>query len=256
VTAVQRNKFWQFRNQANDSKVGELLLYGLIENSTWWGDEVTPKQFKKDMDALGEIDTLNVYINSEGGDPFAAEAIYSMLKRHKAEKVIHVDGLAASAATIPLMAGDRRIMLSNGIVMVHKAWTVAMGNSNDFRKLANDLEKIEEGVIAIYQQATKLEKEKIMQIMEEETWMTATEALEFGFITEIEKEKQVAACLDGSFLDVNGQKINLSSFKNPSKMMIEMLSRSEKPKDKLDQTQLLALESAINNKKNKYQEVK
>ena len=74
-------KFWNFK--AMDDKTGELTLYGEISDVTWWGDEITPKQFKEDLDALGDIDTLNVYINSPGGDVFAGQTIYSMLKRHK-----------------------------------------------------------------------------------------------------------------------------------------------------------------------------
>jgi ATP-dependent Clp protease protease subunit len=74
------SKFWNFK--ALDDNTGELTLYGEIANETWWGDEVTPKEFKADLDGLGEIDTLNIYINSPGGDVFAGQAIHSMLKRH------------------------------------------------------------------------------------------------------------------------------------------------------------------------------
>ena len=90
-------KFWKLK--ALDEKTGDLTLYGEISNETWWEDEVTPKEFKSDLDDLGEIDTLNIYINSPGGDVFAGQAIYSMLKRHKAHKNVYIDGLAASIAS-------------------------------------------------------------------------------------------------------------------------------------------------------------
>src|SRR5690606_26641117 len=100
VTVRGKRKFWQFRAAADDPKVGELLLYGEISDFTWWGDEVTPRQFREDLEALGDIDELRVYINSPGGDVFAGQAILSTLKRHKARKVVYIDGLAASAASV------------------------------------------------------------------------------------------------------------------------------------------------------------
>jgi ATP-dependent Clp protease protease subunit len=87
------SKFWKFK--ALDDNTGELTLYGEIANETWWGDEITPKEFKTDLDALGDINTLNIYINSPGGDVFAGQAIHSMLKRHKAHKNVYIDGLGS-----------------------------------------------------------------------------------------------------------------------------------------------------------------
>jgi ATP-dependent Clp protease protease subunit len=245
------SKFWQFKNQAG-SKTGELLIYGYIESTKWYDDDVTPKEFKKDLDALGDIDTLNIYINSGGGDVFAAQAIYSMLNRHKAQKTTYVDGLAASAASVIAMVGDKRIMPNNAMFMIHKASSIAAGNASDFRKRADDLEKIEESIISVYQEKSGLEREKIIELMTAETWMTAKEAKDYGFIDEIDEEKEVAACLDGCFLSVNGQKTDLSRYRNPPKMFV---ATPEKTPPKLDETQFLALESAVNIKKSKYQEV-
>jgi ATP-dependent Clp protease protease subunit len=101
----KRSKFWVFRAAAEE-RVGELLLYGPIDSATWYGDEVTPKQFKADLDALGDVTLLRVFINSPGGDVFASQAIYSMLKRHSARVEVYIDGLAASGASIVAMAGD------------------------------------------------------------------------------------------------------------------------------------------------------
>lgn len=194
----KRRKFWNFK--ALDDKTGELTLYGEISDVTWWGDEVTPKQFKEDLDALGDIETLNVYINSPGGDVFAGQTIYSMLKRHKAQVNVYVDGVAASIASLIAMAGDKIIMPANAMMMIHSPWTIAMGNAQDFRKLADDMDKIRDSMVTAYQDKSGLEAEEITKIMDAETWLSAKDCLEYGFADEIEETKQVAACLDKEVL--------------------------------------------------------
>jgi len=247
-----KNKFWQFRNQEG-SKVGELLLYGIIASTTWWGDEVTPQSFKKELDALGDIDVLNIYINSDGGDPFAAHAMYNIVKRHKATKNVYIDGLAASAASDFAMVGDTIYMPENAMMMIHNPWTIAVGNANDFRKLADDLDNIRKSSIADYQGKSGLSEEKIIEIMDAETWLTASEAVELGFADEIEAEKQVAACLDAGILMMNGVKMDLSRYRNPPKLIV---ANPIKPQEKLDNDQLFSLEHGLQLKKSKYQEVK
>jgi ATP-dependent Clp protease protease subunit len=145
----KNKRFWNFKSL--DEKMGELTLYGEISNETWWGDEVTPKEFKSDLDNLGEIDTLNIYINSPGGDVFAGQTIYSILKRHKAHKNVYIDGLAASIASVIAMAGNTIFMPKNSMMMIHNPWTIGMGNASEFRKLAEDLDKIRESLIAAYE---------------------------------------------------------------------------------------------------------
>lgn len=210
-------KSWQVRAAADTPNAGEVLLYGPIANETWWGDEVTPKQFKEDLDKLGDITELRVFINSDGGDVFAGQAIYSILKRHKAQKTVYVDGLAASAASLIAMAGDVVRMPANAMLMIHNPWTIAAGDSQTFRKLAEDLDKVREAMITAYQAKSGLSSEELTSIMDAETWLTAQEAVEKGFADEIEEAKQVAAALDGRFLTVNGQKFDLGRFKNPPK---------------------------------------
>lgn len=210
------NKFWEFKAK-KDTKEGELLLYGTISNRTWWGDETTPKQFKKDLDDLGDIDVLNIYINSPGGDVFAGQTIYSMLKRHKATKNVHIDGLAASAASLVAMAGDNVIMPKNAMMMIHKAWIIAVGNADDMRKMADDLDKIDESIVSAYEMKTELPRDEILQIMENETWLTAEEAVEKGFADKVEEEKKVAASIDGDFLILNNQRFDLRNCKNVPK---------------------------------------
>lgn len=211
-------RFWQFRAAAEPG-VGELLLYGEISDVTWWGDEVTPKQFWDDLQALGEISELRVYINSPGGDVFAGQAIYSMLRRHSATVLAYIDGLAASAASLVAMAGDRVIMPRNAIMMIHNPWTLAWGNANDLRAIADDLDKIRESMIAVYEEKTGLERQQIVDMLDAETWMTAEEAVERGFADEIEEAKAVAALAAGpDRLVINGVAVDLSRYQNPPKL--------------------------------------
>lgn len=190
-------KFWNFK--ALDEKTGELTLYGEISDVTWWGDEITPKQFKEDLDTLGDIDVLNVYINSPGGDVFAGQTIYSMLKRHKAQVNVYIDGLAASIASLIAMAGDKVIMPENAMMMIHNPWTWGAGNANDFRKLADDLDKIRDSMIVAYKNKSGLSDDEIKDIMDAETWLSAKDCLDKGFADEIEEAKEVAACVDEKY---------------------------------------------------------
>lgn len=191
-------KFWNFKAKGN--KKGELTLYGDISSESWWGDEVTPKQFKADLDALGEIDELDIFINSGGGDVFAGQTIYSILKRKNATKTVYVDGLAASIASVIAMAGDKVVIPRNAMIMIHNPYTWATGNAGELRKLADDLDKIRESIVNTYEDKTGLEREKIIELMDAETWMTADEAKDYGFADEVSEEKQMAAKVGGFFM--------------------------------------------------------
>ena len=226
---MKSKKFWQFKAKNDDESVGELLLYGEIADSSWWGDEVTPKQFKADLDALGDISTLNIYINSPGGDVFAGQAIYSMLKRHKAAKCVYIDGLAASMASVVAMVGDTVIMPSNAMLMIHNPWTIALGNANDFREMADVLDKIRESSIAVYQEKTGMEPDDIIPLLDAETWMTAQDAKDLGFIDEIESAKKVAASICNDTLNFNGVSFNLSKFKALPVQKIEWFAEQPPP---------------------------
>lgn len=219
-TNGKNKKFWQFR-AATDPGVGELLLYGEISDVSWWGDEVTPKQFWNELQNLGVIKELKVYINSPGGDVFAGQAIYSMLSRCQAQVTVYVDGLAASAASLIAMAGNRVIMPRNAMMMIHNPWTYAWGDANAFLQIAAELEKIREAMIPVYQAKTGLTKDEISKLLDAETWMTASEAVELGFADEIEEAKQVAASIiSPGRMVVNGIECDLSQYRNPPKLMV------------------------------------
>ncbi len=212
-------KFWTFKI-AEDS-IGELLIYGDISDTSWWGDEVTPKQFKKDLDALGGITQLNVYINSGGGDIFASQAIYSMLTRHSATIHVYIDGLAASGASLIAMAGDKRIMPEGSMLMIHNAWTIVLGNANELREMADKLEKISDSVLLPAYETSGQTREKIKELLDAETWLTAQEALDLGFATEIEEGKKVAASINGDKLSISGNVYDLGRYKNRPHGLVE-----------------------------------
>lgn len=218
-----KKKFWQFRALTTKNSA-ELLLYGPISETTWWGDEVTPKEFADELKALGDISELTVRINSGGGDVFAGQAIHSLLKSHKARVTVIIDGLAASIASVIAMAGDTVIMPRNAMMMIHNPWTIGIGNSNDFRKLADDLDKIRESMIAAYQSKTGMDRDELIALMDGESWLTADEAVEYGFADQVDQARQVAASLRGNMLVMNGVQFDLSMFKNRPKFLDTALS--------------------------------
>jgi len=213
-------RIWEIRAAASEPKVGEVLLYGTFANMSWWGDEVTPKQFREDLKALGDIDELRVFVNSGGGDVFAGQAIHSIIKRHSAAtKIGYVDGLAASAASLPLMACDVIRMPRNAMMMVHNPMTWGYGNATELRRMADDLDKIREPMISAYEDKTGLARERISELLDAETWMNAEEAVELGFADEVDEAKQVAASLENGRLVLNGQEFDLSRFRHPPKLL-------------------------------------
>ncbi len=209
-------KFWNFKGSGD--KRAELLLYGDISDSSWWGDEVTPKQFKADLDALGDVAELDIYINSGGGDVFAGFAIYNMLKRHTAKKTVYVDGLAASVASVIAMAGDKIIMPENAMLMIHNAWAVAKGNKAKLRKIADEMDKIDGMLAGIYAARTgKPESGHRCAVGRRNVVYRAggggRRACGRG-----RGEQKIAASIEGDCVTVNGQVIDITRFKDAQKL--------------------------------------
>jgi hypothetical protein len=145
-----------------------------------------------------------------------------MLARHEAFKTAYIDGLAASIASVIAMAGDRIIMPFNAMLMIHNAWTVGSGNSRNFRKLADELDKIDESINIIYEQRTGLSKDVIKTLSDAETWFSAEEAVAKGFADEVEKERVIAASISNDFFTMNGLTFPLERYKN--KPMIQPIA--------------------------------
>lgn len=208
------NKFWRFKNIGGDEP--ELLLYGPISETSWLGDEVTPKQFAEDLKALGNISNLTVRINSAGGDVFAANAIYTMLKDHPANVTVKIDGAALSAATVVAMAGDIIKAPANALLMIHNPLLVLFGyySAEELEKMSEVLDTVKESIINAYVAKTKRDRKELSKMMDRETWMTAEEAKAEGFVDEILFEESVdaSATNDGRYLVVNSVLHDLSRY--------------------------------------------
>jgi len=195
-------KYWEFKNKTKE----EADLYLYIEIASWGGGYAahSAQSFKDELDSLGDINTLNVYINSPGGDVFEGTAITNMLKRHKAYVNVHVDGLAASIASVIAMSGDAIHMPKNAMMMIHNAWTYTWGNSNELRKIAEDLDKVNMSIKRTYldKAGDKLSSDTITLLMDNETWLTAQECFDYGLCDVIEEEKQISANINNKFEDM------------------------------------------------------
>lgn len=193
---MKGKRFWEFKNAAN--RAAELYIYGDIVSYKWDESDVTAQSFKDELQALEEHDILNVYINSPGGSVFQGQAIHTILKRHSARVNVHVDGVAASIASVIAMAGDAIYMPRNAMMMIHNPWTFAIGNSNDLRKMADDLDNIRESLIEAYLSKTgeKMSRERLIEIMDGETWLTAQQCFDFGLCDEILEAKEIAASVN------------------------------------------------------------
>lgn len=169
-------KFWNYAENGN-----ELRIEGPIDNETWWGDEVTPKAFKQELDA--HPGDLTLYINSPGGDVFAASQIYTMLLEREGSVTVKIDAVAASAASVIAMAGTTVLMAPTAYLMIHDPMTCVCGaNKSDLKEAIKTLDEIKEGLISAYELKTGLDRETIAKLMEDEgTWMNAMTAMELGF---------------------------------------------------------------------------
>ena len=177
--------FWKFHNVAGGRE--ELLLYGDISDSTWWGDEVTPKQFAEDLDKLGAVSEITVRINSGGGDVFAAQTIGNLLEQHPANVVARIDGLCASSATIVACHCDRVVAANDSTYMVHPVRLGLLGyyDATTMQQYLNALDTIKENIISLYAKKTGRDKEEVTGWMDATSWWTGQEAKDNGFVDEL-----------------------------------------------------------------------
>lgn len=183
-------KFWKWLNRETTNKeTGEvetervLILNGEIASESWFGDEVTPAEFKKELQS-GNGDIV-VWINSPGGDCLAASLIYTMLMEYKGQVTVKIDGLAASAASVIAMAGTKVCMSPTSMMMIHNPMTLAMGNKEEMKKAIEMLDAVKESIINAYELKTGLRRNKISEMMTNETWMDAKKAMELKFCDEM-----------------------------------------------------------------------
>ena len=220
--------FWKFINSAEDGKPPELILEGDISSTTWWGDEVTPRQFTEELNALGNVPEIVVRINSGGGDVFAANAIYTRLKDNAATITVKIDGWAASAATIVAMAGDVIEIPGNGVFMVHDPKMGAMGyfSAEEFTKAAEELKVIKQAIVNGYALKTKKDPEEIAAIMAAETWYDGKQAVDAGFCDRLMFEDAQTTVENMGKVVVNSVSMDLERFPNLSVSLLNRLTAS------------------------------
>lgn len=181
-----------YRMLLRNAAAAEIYLYGPI-GQNMWGDGISAKQFADDLKALGNVKTIDMRVNSEGGDVFAGKAMYTLLNDHKANITCYVDGLAASAASFVCMAADDIAISEGAFVMVHNAWTFAMGSAPDLRKTADLLDSVDGTIRDVYASRTGASPKQVKDWMDAETWFNGQEAVDAGFADRAVENMKVAA---------------------------------------------------------------
>ena len=211
IDEVRKHCRWKMQAKG---KTGELFLYDDI-GPGFWDDGITAQSFADDLKALGDVTTLMIYINSPGGSVFDGVAIYNQLRRHQARKIVSIDGIAASIASVIAMAGDERSIAGNGILMIHNPWAMAFGEAKDMRKMADSLDTVRDGLLNTYEERSTTPRAEIGEMMDAETWMSPEQALAGGFVDSIGADIEIAA------------KFDLSKFQHPP----DRFAKAETPEE-------------------------
>ena len=177
-------KYYAFTKSDN---IATINIYGDITSWPWFEGDMSAVNLSKQLEQLTDVDEIHVFINSYGGEVAEGLAIYNALKRHKAKVKTVVDGFACSIASVIFMAGDERVMNDASLLMIHNAWTWAQGNAAEFRKQADDLDKITQASVAAYKAHSRLSEEEIKELLDNESWILPEEALDYGFATAIDE---------------------------------------------------------------------
>ena len=187
------NRFWKWKNQT-ETEERTLFLNGTIAEDSWFDDEVTPQIFKDELNS--GTGNITVYINSYGGDCVAAAQIYNMLTNYNGKVTIKIDGIAASAASVIAMAGDKGLMSPVSVIMIHNPLTMVCGDHKEMEKAIDMLAEVKESIINAYEYKTGLSRAKLSHLMESETWMNANKAVELGFADGISEKADNAPIAD------------------------------------------------------------
>ena len=189
-------KFWIVKAQAKEPGTVELYIYGDIEGDgrDWWTgekieSETSADHIRREIEAYGDVKTVELHINSMGGSVFEANAIVNYLRRLKADTIAYVDAFACSAASAIACACDMVVMPRNSVMMIHNPWTVAIGNAKELRKAADDLDVLSEAFATVYLDKAdgKLDEKRLTKLLDEETYLTAEQAYDLGLCDEIEQ---------------------------------------------------------------------
>lgn len=191
-----KNKYYSL---VTNEQTATLNIYGDITSFPLFEGDISLNNLSKQLDEMGDVSQINVYINSYGGEVAEGLAIYNALKRHKAKVITYCDGFACSIASVIFMAGDERVMNESSLLMIHNAWTLAEGNASELRKQADDLEKITQASVEAYKAHSSLSEEDIKALMDAESWILPSEAIEYGFATKIQKTENSKASQNSMF---------------------------------------------------------
>ena len=227
----------------------DLYFYGDIVDSwsgAWDDTDQYPQAIKEFLDEAKDKN-INIYINSGGGSVFAGMAIYNMLKRHKGYKTVYVDGLAGSIASVIALAGDKIVIPKNAYFMIHKPWCACGGNANDFREMANTLDKVEQGILNVYKDnlASEMLYDEIVEMVNNETWLTGEETSKYFANVEIIEPLQLVACTSDLYAKYNNTPNDISnSLKIENKVLEDKVEEVEVEKveeieNKIDTDMLL-----------------
>lgn len=247
-------KFWNWIH--NDSGGRVLRLEGPIDEESFWGDEITPRMFREELES--DTGDITVWINSPGGNVFAAAEIYTMLRDYKGAVTVKIDAIAASAASVIAMAGSKVLMSPVAMLMIHDPSTIAMGNAADMQKAIDTLNEVKESIINAYQAKSGLSHSRISNLMSNESWLNAKKCVELGFAdailfenedTEEEEEDEPETEEDTEELEDEAKGIHLKAHVYSSRQMgLTILNRlGVKDKPGKASTDSLKQEKPVNN---------
>lgn len=225
-------KFWNWIKNQNEggSEMRTLFLNGPISDESWFGDEVTLKLFKDEL-AAGD-GPISVWINSPGGDVFAAAQIYNMLMDYPNDVTVMIDGLAASAASVIAMAGTEVQMSPVAMMMIHNPATVAIGDSEEMKKAVKMLDEIKESIMNAYEIKTGLSRDRISRMMDAESWFNANKAVELGFADKIMFSEVTSNSVD------DGETVMFSRQAVMNSMLSKLISPKEPKENRTPVTHL------------------
>lgn len=188
--------------QESKNMTPEMYIDGEIVTDEYEDTDTSAAGFRNALKSLGDVKNINLHINSPGGSVFEGIAIYNMLKQNSAHINVYIDGLAASIASVIAMSGDAIFMPSNSMMMVHNPWVMAIGNANELRKQADALDQITKSSVQTYlaKAGDKLDEKTLTQLMDDETWLTAQEAVDYGLADEVMEPNKTVASINKQFV--------------------------------------------------------
>lgn len=239
---------WRVRDEVQPESEPELEFYGYISEYSWWGDEITPQKFKNDLQTFGKGGPVTVRINSGGGEVIAASVIRSILVDYPGRVTVRIDGLCASAAVMVALSGDVIRIQDSAYVMIHNpGYSLLMGYLTEdiLTDIIDQLRTIRQGMLDVYSVRTQLDVDKLAKMLSDETWMSASQAVELGFADEVinnsdpvKKNTSMKNLLD-NYKNVPPALLNLSSQDEPPQVDVVFEREAQRLRDEIDVYRIL-----------------